>query len=227
VPNNLNQLLENLNRAEPVFVTRTGEVETEAEAARSQNEEELEGRPPKPRTRLKPAAFGAGDVPLVRVSHRALKAMLEEAHRHPGETGGLLVGPRALVLTEFLPSGPQAKRTTERYELDVENLQPRLDEAQARGLVLTAIFHTHPKGCVGLSSLDVSTAWTIVNDPEWAAPRFVLPLAVRTARGFDLSFYVVGQQTPTPQLAAVVVLDEEGSEARVSEVQTTSTEVSL
>ena len=164
--NRLNQLLENLNRSEPVFVTRTGEIETETEAARSQQEEEGEGQQPKPRTRLKPAAFGAEKLPLVRVSQQAINAMLEEARRHPGETGGLLVGPEALVLSEFLPSGSNATRTRSRYELDAEDLQPRLDEAQARGLVLSGIFHTHPKGCAVLSALDVETAWTIVNDPE-------------------------------------------------------------
>jgi len=206
----LNRLFENLHQAREVFVTEDGQLEDAPTAARNEQAEQAGVVPPKERTRLKPEVWGSGGLarPAVRVTLAALNAMHEEAARHPGESGGILVGPDPFTVSEFIASGPDAKRTTASYELDVAHLQPRLDEAQDRGLVFVGVFHSHPSRHPTLSALDLATARSIVTDPDWCARSLVLPLAVRYRGGFETVFYVISTQTPLPVQAELRLLAE-------------------
>ncbi len=213
----LNRLFENLHQAREVFVTDDGQIEDAPTAEQNVQAEQAGVARPKERTRLKPERWGAEVArPAVRVTLSALNAMHEEAARHPGESGGILVGPDALTVSEFIPSGPDASRTSGSYELDVAYLQPRLDEAQDRGLLFVGVFHSHPARCRTLSALDLETACSIVADPDWCAPSLVLPLAVRYRGGFETAFYIFSKGMTRPEPAELRLLAETPGSAPAS-----------
>jgi proteasome lid subunit RPN8/RPN11 len=148
----------------------------------------------------------------LRIFHRVLDAMHDEASRHSVETGGVLVGPDECTVTDLLPSGPSARRTATSYELDVEHLQPLLDAAQERGLGFRGVVHVHPAGHTELSSIDRQTAWRILNDPGYGVSRVWLPLMTRTADGFETRFYVAeGKHATICQVAPAIVHISRGS----------------
>ncbi len=185
----LNRLMADIRNSREVFVTEDGGIEDADEArANAVREEQTEGAP-KPRTRLKPEIFG-GEPPEVRVRASVIDAMHAEAHRHAGETGGILVGPEPRHVTELIPSGPDARRSGASYELDVEHLQPLLRNAEDRGLAFLGIWHSHPEGFNELSATDRTAARSILRDPDWNVTELLLPLSVRRGKGFETSFFL-------------------------------------
>jgi integrative and conjugative element protein (TIGR02256 family) len=191
----LNRLMQDVQNAREVFVTEDGHIEDAAEAqANAAREEATEGAP-KPRTRLKPEVFG-GEERTVVVHAGVVDAMHEEATRHPGETGGIVVGPEPGVVTELIASGPGARRTSASYELDVVHLQPLLEAAEGRGLQFLGVWHSHPEGHSELSGTDRKAARSILGDSEWGVTELLLPLSVRTGGAFETQFFLAEGREP-------------------------------
>lgn len=185
----LNRLLQDLRTSRDVFITADGNVEDADEARQNAAAEEQREGEAKPRTRLKPEVFGGGDAPVfVRMS--VIDAMHAEAARHLGETGGILVGPKSRTVTEIIFSGPEARRTSASYELDVEHLQPLLEAAEKRGLSFLGIWHSHPEGYAELSGTDRKAARSILGDPDWGVSELLLPLSVRSRGSFETHFFL-------------------------------------
>lgn len=200
----LNRLMDDIRNSRSVFVTEGGEVESEPEARKNESRERAREGSPRPRTRLKSEIFGA-QLAEVRVHASVLDAMHREARRFPGETGGILVGTAGAV-TEFIPSGPGARRTASSYELDVEHLQPLLDEAEDRGLQFLGVWHVHPEGVPELSSTDLGTARRILEDEEYGVDELLLPLTVRVHNEIETRFFLMRADASEPLHVPLVVV---------------------
>jgi proteasome lid subunit RPN8/RPN11 len=212
----LNRIMEDIKNSREVFVTDDGRIEEASEAERNAASEEATTGTPKPRTRLKPEVFGA-DAKIVTVHATVIEAMHAEGARHPGETGGILVGPKPRLVTGFIPSGPAARRTTASYELDVEHLQPLLEVAEDRGLRFLGIWHSHPEGYAELSGQDRAAARSILRDPEWRVDELLLPLSVRTGMSFETTFFVAEGPSATISRTHVVIASAALSSLTTSE----------
>lgn len=187
----LNRLFDDIRRSRDVFVTQDGRVEDADESHENETKERRETGTPRPRTSLKPEVFAGGNALPLSVSLDVLTAIHAEAAQHPGETGGLVVGPTRRCITEFIPSGKGAERTRSSYVLDPSHLQPRLDEAANRGLSFLGIWHSHPEGVPDLSGTDRETAARMLGDKDYGLDEVVLPLSVRTRSGFETRFFLI------------------------------------
>lgn len=191
----LNRLMQDIQNAREVFVTEDGRVEDAPEAQQNALREEATDGAPKPRTRLKPEVFAAPERTIV-VRAAVVDAMHEEAARHPGETGGLVLGPEPGLVTDLIVSGPGARRTQSSYEVDTEHLQPLLASAENRGLRFLGVWHSHPEGCTELSKTDRRAARSILGDPEWGVTELLLPLSVRARGAFETQFFLALGREP-------------------------------
>lgn len=187
----LNRLFDDIRRSRDVFVTQDGRIEDSREARENENAERRDSGASRPRVSLKPEAFAADVEAPLSVSLDALTAIHAEAALHTGETGGIVVGPKARCITEFIPSGRAAKRTRSSYVLDPSHLQPLLNKAQDRGLVFLGIWHSHPEGVPTLSATDRGTAERMLGDKDYGLDEVVLPLSVRAVGGFETRFFVI------------------------------------
>lgn len=199
----LNRLMQDMNQAREVFVTADGEIEDVDEARDNRRREKDEDGQPRPRTVMKHGRFA--DVSTVRVESTVLDAMHAEAGRHPGETGGIIVGPDADTVTRLITSGPDARQTAASYELDVDYIQPLLAKAEDHGLQFLGIWHTHPSGYSEFSDTDRHTMRTILADRDWHVSQLIMPLTVRCKGGFTTEFFVVAGEKPVVRPARLVV----------------------
>lgn len=201
--------MEDLRNSRDVFVTEDGRVEDGNENADPRDQDERSRERSSRGTRLKPDVFGREDV--IKVSERVFALMHAEARRFEGETGGLVVGPDDTTLTELIPSGDDARRTMASYELDVPHLQPRLEEAEARGLRFLGIWHVHPEGVSTLSGTDRATAKRILADADYRVSRLLLPLSVRNGTGVETTFFLAEGEEPEIRPLRVVVVSDDPS----------------
>lgn len=211
----LNRLFDDIRRSRDVFVTQDGRIEDAQEAQDNEKDERRETGASRPRVNLKPEVFAAESergAPLS-VSLSALAAIHAEASRYPGETGGIVVGPRTRCITEFIPSGSQAERTRSSYVLDPAHLQPLLDDATNRGLAFLGIWHSHPVGVPELSGTDRDTAARMLGDRDYGLAELVLPLSVRTKRGFETRFFIIKKEGGAVVQPEVVVVSGESPPA--------------
>jgi proteasome lid subunit RPN8/RPN11 len=213
----LNRLMEDVRNAREVYVTEDGQVRDVEEGEREAREQAERGERPRTATKLKPVAF-AGEGAVVRIAERVLDRMHEEANRFPGETGGIVVGPRPREITGLIVSGPEARRTSATYELDATYLQPLLDRAHAAGEGFLGVWHSHPRGCASLSSQDKRTAGTILGDTDWGVDEVLMPLSVRTAHGFETEVFLAAGKPA--EIASVRTLVVSGIAPRKSEEHT-------
>jgi proteasome lid subunit RPN8/RPN11 len=200
----MNRLIDDIRNSRSVYVTPSGEIEDENEAAQNEERERERDGEARPRTKLKPEIFGAGSRE-VRIGVDVLDAMRAEAATCNGETGGILVGPARGVVTRLIPSGPAARRTFASYELDVAHLQPLLAAAEEEALRFLGVWHVHPKGVETLSSTDLRAAKRMLGDPDWGVDEVLLPLSVRTKRGLDTRMFRVRRGSDVVEVPALVV----------------------
>lgn len=108
--------------------------------------------------------------------------MLDEARRTPQEECCGLLGALSGIISGIFPArNAQASRTA--YEIAPEELFPLMRRLRAAGLVLAAIYHSHPGGDNAPSPLDVERAYY----PE--AAYFILsplPESLRPVRAFSI-----------------------------------------
>lgn len=190
-----NRILSDVQNARDVFVTAEGVVEDAEEAQLNEAQEDRGDKPPVQRTRLKPDIFGSEPVEY-RVSSSVVDAFHCEARNYPVETGGIVIGPDAVTVTGFIPSGPAAKRSGTSWELDVAHLKPLLEQAEDRGLRFLGIWHVHPDGVCELSATDLRTARRILGDKEYGLTRLLLPLSVRAGSGIETRFFLATGTQP-------------------------------
>ena len=199
----LNRLFDDIRQSRPVYITQDGQVEDADEAEQNADQEELAQGAPRPRTQLKPEVFG--EQPAITVHTSVIDHMHEEAQKHPGETGGIVIGPDESTITELLASGPDAERSSSSYVLDHDYLQPLLDKAEERGLRFLGIWHTHPEGSVEPSNIDRDTARRVLSDPDYDVSRLLLPLSVRRGEGFETRLFVAEGDEPDLRAASIIL----------------------
>lgn len=219
MPQDLNRLFSDVRNARDVFVTRDGEIETSEDREANERSELRHDGDIQGRVRLKPEAF-AGEA--VAVKMEVLHALHAEAARHDGETGGLLVGPRDRVVTEFLPSGDAARRSKSSYELDVSHLQPLLDGALRRGLRFLGVWHSHPLGVSDLSAADLKTADGMLEDPDYGLNELLLPVSCRTRGGFETRFFIVTKTCETIVTPTLTLVAHGGDDSIPATIKATS-----
>ncbi len=200
----INRLLDDIRSSRSVYVTPSGEIEDENEAARNEEHERERDGEARPRTKLKPEIFGAGSDE-VRIGVDVLDAMRAEAATCDGETGGIIVGPERGIVTRLIPSGPSARRTFASYELDVAHLQPLLAAAEDEGFRFLGVWHVHPKGVSQLSSVDLRAVKRMLGDTDWGVDEILLPLSVRTKRGLDTRMFCVRRGSDRIEVPPLVV----------------------
>lgn len=201
----LNALFQDLQNSREVYVTQDGRVERADEAHENGLREEAREGEPRPRTQLKPEIFG-GRVPLTIFDGFFVLAH-QMAAKFPGETGAIGMGPDPFTITELIPSGPGAKRSSASFQLDPEYLQPRLQEAESRGLMFNCVWHSHPEGCPSPSGVDRDAARSMLSDPDWGLEgHLYLPISVRHKGGFETRFFVAeGKEARIRQISPLVV----------------------
>lgn len=199
----LNRLFDDIRQSRPVYITQDGQVEDADEAEQHADQEEVTQGAPRPRTQLKPEVFG--EAPVITVHTAVIEDMHAEAARHPGETGGIVVGPNENTITELIASGPDAERSQSSFVLDHEYLQPLLDQAEDKGLRFLGIWHTHPEGSAEPSSIDCDTARRILSDSDYDVSRLLLPLSVRRDEGFETWLFVAEGKEPEVRAANIVL----------------------
>lgn len=117
----------------------------------------------------------------------ARAAMLDAAaDKEPDETGGILLGyeapnDRAIVITEIVGAGPQARNSRDRFEPDgrwQEDEVARIYEESGRRTTYLGDWHSHPDGIPTPSREDDRTARTI---GEHAPARMPHPVMIIVA----------------------------------------------
>lgn len=142
---------------------------------------------------------------MILVTKTALKEIELECCRNHSETGGIMVGPVGSdIITGFIPSGQEARRSFATYEQtqkDVDYLNRELRKRQALGEEFQGYGHWHPGQMKQLSFVDLETARQVLHTPSYNLHGRLLMLVVtdRAAcwqsrkRQFAFDFYRVGE----------------------------------
>lgn len=155
----------------------------------------------------------------VRMSDRVPRQMSEYAAAYPHlETGGIGLGRVPGELLEIVPSGPQAMRRSGTFGLDPDFLNERLGEARRRGLGWTAVWHVHPEGCPGPSSMDEEAARALLRDPETGlSETLLLPISMRSGPGsIETRFWIAEGPDADLHLVSPVIVSDAGHAMRAS-----------
>ena len=135
---------------------------------------------------------------MLRLEPRHRDAMIATAIRAlPNEGCGLLVG-RADEVVEVVPS-PNVAESARVYEIEPRTLLRTFRDAEARGLEVVGVFHSHTHSAAYPSPTDVAQA----PDPSW---HYVL-VSLADVRSDVRSFRIVDGTITEEDLALV---DDEG-----------------
>lgn len=133
-------------------------------------------------------------------SLEAVGGMLVECYRGSRgyETGGILVGPQSneRIITDIIPSTSFAERRAVTYyqtEKDVELLNEKLRNYQAKGCDFKGYFHKHPSGMKSLSAGDKGTCFEILTSPNYKINNLLIMCIITETQthSFPLFSYLV------------------------------------
>lgn len=135
----------------------------------------------------------------LRLATRRTINSITNAARDGCETGGILLGHqegRTFRVTVAGDPGPMAIRTPDRFRRDPDHAQQLADQAWTDDRsVWIGEWHTHPRGPVAPSDLDLNTYLSLLQDPELGLQDFLSIIVIPNSRAAVLYPWVLTATT--------------------------------